>query len=341
MKAIVCERPGQLTLAERPEPVPGPGEVLVRIRRAGVCGTDLHIFQGKHPYLDYPRVIGHELAGEVAAVGAPAAEADSGFAVGQRVCIIPYLACGRCRACTRGKPNCCRDLRVLGVHCDGGFAEYVAVPAGNLIATDDLDLDQAAMVEFLAVGAHGVGRASPKADDRVLVVGAGPIGAAAMLFAKLRGAEVTALDMRADRLALCRDALGVDHVVTVGEGIEPALAARTDQAFYDVVIDATGNLASMERSFGLLGHGGVYVLLGVVRDHVGFSHPEFHKREATLHASRNATREDFAAVLAAMREGRVPTAAFATHRAELADIAGLFPSWIRPEAGVLKALIEL
>lgn len=336
MRAILCQEPGRLVLVERPEPRPAAGEVLVRIGRAGVCGTDFHIFRGKQPYLEYPRVIGHELAGEIA-------EAPQGSSLrpGQRVAIIPYISCMGCVACRRGKTNCCQRIRVLGVHIDGGLCDYLAVPERNLLPVDDLPLDQAAMIEFLAISAHAVRRAAPRAGDRTLIIGAGPIGMAAMIFAKVRGAQVTALDMRADRLALCRSELGADATVEVGEGTDEALREITGGDFFDLVIDATGNAASMERGFGYVAHGGAYAFLGIVQGSITFSDPEFHKRETTLLASRNATREDFEEVLAAIRAGRVPTAALNTHRAPLEQVPEVLPQWMQPEAGVVKALVEI
>ena len=336
MRAILCEEPGRLILVARPEPRPAQGEVLVRMGRAGVCGTDFHIFRGKQPYLEYPRVIGHELAGEIA-------EAPSGSSLkpGQRVAIIPYISCMDCVACRRGKTNCCQRIRVLGVHIDGGLCDYLSVPERNVLPVGDLPLDHAAMIEFLAISAHAVRRASPGAGDRALIIGAGPIGMAAMIFAKVRGAQVTALDMRADRLALCRAELGADAIVEVGEGTDEALKEITKGDFYDLVIDATGNPTSMERGFGYVAHGGTYALLGIVQGNITFSDPEFHKRETTLLASRNATREDFEEVLAAIHAGRVPTASLNTHRAPLEQVPEILPQWMTPEAGVVKALVEI
>ena len=171
MKVLICERPGHLSVISRPEPVPVEGEVLVRIRRVGICGTDFHIFQGKHPFLEYPRVMGHELSGTV--VTAPA---GSGLSPAQNVYIVPYLSCGKCVSCRRGVTNACQTISVLGVHRDGGMAEFLCVPTANVITAGNASLDDAAMIEFLAIGAHGVKRGGITAQDRVLVVGSGPIG---------------------------------------------------------------------------------------------------------------------------------------------------------------------
>jgi threonine dehydrogenase-like Zn-dependent dehydrogenase len=247
----------------------------------------------------------------------------------------------RCVACRRGKTNCCQSIRVLGVHIDGGLCDYLAVPERNVVPVGDLSVDQAAMIEFLSISAHGVRRAAPGPGDRVLVVGAGPIGMGALVFAKGRDAVVTMLDVQASRLAFCREHLGADETMEAGDDIEERLRRATDGDFYDLVVDATGNAASMERGFAYVAHGGSYLFLGLVQGDLTFSDPEFHKRETTLLASRNATREDFEAVLATIRAGRVPTAALNTYRAPLAEVPDLFPQWMRPEAGVVKALVEI
>ena len=336
MKALICEEPGRLALISRPEPARAPDEVLVRIRHVGICGTDFHIFAGKHPFLEYPRVMGHELSGTV-----EAAPEGSGLTPGEPVYIVPYLACGDCQACRIGLTNACVNIRVLGVHTDGGMAELIAVPARNVVPTGGIPLEDAAMIEFLAIGAHGVRRGAISARDRVLVTGAGPIGMSAVIFAKARGADVTVMDMRPDRLAFARERLGADAALIADAGAEANARRLTGGDWFDVVIDATGAAAPIERGFGFLAHGARYVLLSVVRQDITFSDPEFHKREATLIASRNALPDDFAEVVAQMRAGRVPTRALNTHRGSLDDGAALLRDWSRPEAGVIKAILDL
>ncbi|REE23642.1 2-desacetyl-2-hydroxyethyl bacteriochlorophyllide A dehydrogenase [Paraburkholderia sp. BL27I4N3] len=311
------------------------GEVLLRVRRVGVCGTDLHIFTGNQPFLSYPRVMGHELSGTV-----EEADADSGLVAGDPVYVMPYLSCGQCIACRNGKTNCCVNIQVLGVHRDGALTEYLSLPRQFVHKAEGITLDQAAMIEFLAIGAHAVRRADVQAGQRVLVVGAGPIGMAAMIFARLRGATVTALDTRLDRLNFCAGKIEVAATVQIGDTDVDELTRLTDGEFFDVVFDATGNPAAMERGFEFIAHGGKYVLISVVRDKITFSDPEFHKREATLIGSRNATAEDFETVLRAMRAGQVPDAALNTHRMKLADVPAEFSKLLEPSAGVVKAIIE-
>jgi len=258
---------------------------------------------------------------------------------GDVVYVMPYLSCGHCIACRAGKTNCCTRIQVLGVHRDGAFTEYLSVPQAFVHRAEGVTLDQAAMVEFLAIGAHAVRRANVQAGQRVLVVGAGPIGMAAMRFARLRGATVTALDGRQDRLDFCRTTLGVAATVALGEQDEAQLSALTDGEFFDTVFDATGNPQAMERGFRFVAHGGTYVLVSIVGANITFSDPEFHKRETTLLGSRNATTEDFETVLQAMRAGLIP-AALNTHRMPLARVPEDFAGLLDPAAGVIKAIVE-
>jgi 2-desacetyl-2-hydroxyethyl bacteriochlorophyllide A dehydrogenase len=335
MLTVICNEPGSLTAIEREKPLRKPGEILIRVKRVGVCGTDLHIFTGNQPYLEYPRVMGHELSAIVVE-----ADSDSALAVGDGVYVMPYLSCGKCVACRQGKTNCCVNIKVLGVHRDGAMAEYLSVPAQFVHKAEGVSLDQAAMLEFLAIGAHAVRRADVQAGQRVLVVGAGPIGMAAMIFAKLRGGNVVCLDTRADRLAFCSSQLDVDAVVPVGPDDTAQLSSLTNGEFFDVVFDATGNVDAMNRGFGFVAHGGKYTLISIVPGQVSFSDPEFHKRETTLLASRNATAADFETVLDAMRSGRIPDQALNTHRMRLADVPDAFPRLLEPGQTVVKALVE-
>ena len=334
MLSVICESPGVLRREDREPPRRADGEVLLRVSRVGICGTDMHIYSGNQPYLQYPRVMGHELSAIVAE-----ADPNAHVAPGDAVYVMPYLSCGQCIACRQGKTNCCVNIKVLGVHRDGALTEYLSVPAQFVHKADGVTLDQAAMLEFLAIGAHAVRRADVSAGQRVLVVGAGPIGMAAMLFANLRGGRVSCLDTRADRLAFCREHIAVS-TVQIGPNDVQELAALTDGEFFDVVFDATGNVNAMNRGFEFIAHGGKYVLISIVPGQITFSDPEFHKREATLLGSRNATAEDFETVLEAMRGGRIPDKALNTDRMSLADVPTEFPKLMEPGRTVVKALVE-
>lgn len=333
MKAVVCESPFTLAVATRPMPVRRPGEVLLRIRRVGMCGTDYHIYAGRQPFLSYPRVIGHELAGEVVE-----ADPGAGYAAGEIVTVNPYLPCGSCIACRKDKPNCCMTIRVLGVHVDGGMCEYLSVPAHAIVPVGKLTLDQAAMVEFLAVGAHAVRRGAVVPGDAMLVIGAGPIGVGSALFASLAGATVTLIDTSASRLDHARDALPIERVVLVDDDTDATLARQTGGEHFDCVLDATGNIAAMRHGLSYVAHGGRYVLVSVVKEDLVFPDPEFHKRETTLLGSRNATRDDFDLVIARIADRSIPTDALHTHSFPAIDAARCVPDLIADQGSVVKAI---
>jgi 2-desacetyl-2-hydroxyethyl bacteriochlorophyllide A dehydrogenase len=337
MEALVCRKPEELAVEERPEPQPVAGEVLVRIRAVGICGTDYHIYEGSHPYLQYPRVMGHELAAEV--VEAPA---GSRLRKDELVVVNPYLACGTCHACRKGRPNCCQNIAVLGVHRDGGMTRLISVPERNLYPADGLTPDQAATVEFLAIGAHGISRAGASVTSgRTLIIGAGPIGIGAAIFARIAGATVTLMDVDNERLMDVQGLVGADSAIVVNAETAAAVAEVTRGEGFDTVIDATGNRLSMEAGFGHVAHAGTYVLLSVVSAAVAFSDPEFHKRETTLLASRNALKSDFEMVVAAIAAGKVPVAKLITHRTTLAGAIGDLPRWATDKRGLIKALIDV
>ncbi|HMQ92858.1 MAG TPA: zinc-binding alcohol dehydrogenase family protein [Amaricoccus sp.] len=326
--ALVCVEPGRLRLEQRPVPRPGPEEALVRPLRVGICGTDYHIFEGTQPFLAYPRVMGHELAVEI--VEAPA---GSDLPLGE-VCVVnPYIACGRCIACRNGKPNCCVRLSVLGVHQDGGMTGLLSVPVGNLVRAPAMTPDQCATVEFLAIGAHAVRRGAVTAGDRVLVVGAGPIGLGTALFARLAGANVILYDRDAERA----QAVGLIAGATVLPGGTDPSEAQGEG--FDVVFDATGSARAMEKGFDFVAHGGRYVFVGLVSESITFMDPDFHRKEMTLLASRNATSQDFERVLAAIRDGNVAVQRLITHRTRPADAARDISRWASNKAGLIKALV--
>jgi 2-desacetyl-2-hydroxyethyl bacteriochlorophyllide A dehydrogenase len=337
MKILVCEEPGKLAYSEKEAPVAQAGESLIQIKRIGICGTDLHAFEGTQPFFSYPRILGHELAGNL--VDPNGAE---GFAKGEAVTFIPYFNCGTCIACRSGKPNCCASIKVCGVHVDGGMVEYLAVPSYSLVHGEGLSYDELALVEPLAIGAHGVRRAGVEPGEFVLVIGAGPIGLGTMEFARIAGGKVIAMDMNEARLDFCRDRLKVDHVINVStENVMERLVEITNGDMPTVVIDCTGNLRAINGGFQYMAHGARYVLVGLQKAEISISHPEFHKREATLMSSRNATRADFEHVIASMKKGLVDPTNYITHRVEFDEVKDQFESWLDPANGVIKAMVEV
>jgi len=190
MKVLLCEEPGRFEYIKRNEPLLQEEKAILKVKRIGICGTDLHAFEGTQPYFEYPRVLGHELACEIVDI-----KANNEFKIGDRVTFIPYFNCGKCIACRNGLTNCCVNMKVFGVHVDGGMSEYISVPVDKLLQGGNMSFDELALVEPLAIGAHGIRRAAVRPGEFVLVVGAGPIGLGIMEFARIAGANVIAMDM--------------------------------------------------------------------------------------------------------------------------------------------------
>jgi 2-desacetyl-2-hydroxyethyl bacteriochlorophyllide A dehydrogenase len=337
METLACIEPGHFEYQSVAKPELTKGNAIIKIKRIGICGTDLHAFEGTQPYFEYPRILGHELAGElVEANDAP------GFKIGEAVTLIPYFSCGECIACRMGKPNCCSKIKVFGVHQDGGMSEYISVPSYSLVHGDGLNFDELALIEPLAIGAHGVRRAEIKYGEYVLIIGAGPIGLGTMEFARIAGANVIALDINDMRLQFCKNKLNVSHIVNaLAPDVTQQLMDITNGDMPTVVIDATGNLKAINTGFQYLAHGGRYVLIGLQKGEIGFSHPEFHKREATLMSSRNAIREDFNHVISAIKSKQITPAKFITQRVLFENIKEEFSYLLDSENGVIKAMVEI
>ncbi|MDW5315791.1 zinc-binding alcohol dehydrogenase family protein [Rhizobium sp. PL01] len=337
MKAAICPEPGRLEIIDQPAPgSPPKGWARLAVSHVGICGTDYHIFEGKHPYLEYPRVMGHEISATVI-------ESGEGVLLppGTPVIVNPYLSCGSCVACLKDKPNCCTAIKVLGVHTNGALCEEILVPETNLYPAGDLSLEAAATVEFLAIGAHAVRRSLAPAGSRALVIGAGPIGLGTALFSRIAGHQVTLLDTSAERLQMAAERLGFAEGILAGDGALKAVLSATDGDGFDVVFDATGFGGSMEKSFSFVAHGGCLVFVSVVKDDIRFSDPEFHKREMMLVGSRNATRQDFEHVAASIRAGHVPVSSLITHRTTLDAVVTDLPRWAHEKAGLIKAVVKV
>jgi 2-desacetyl-2-hydroxyethyl bacteriochlorophyllide A dehydrogenase len=340
MKAIRLEEPRRLALLSADEPGPSlePDEALVRVRRIGVCGTDVHAFNGNQPFFSYPRILGHELGVVVTAVGSSSENVQPG----DQCSVEPYLNCGHCIACRSGKPNCCVSLQVLGVHTDGGMRESIVVPARKLHPSAHLKLDQLALIETLAIGCHAVDRARVEAGEFALVVGVGPIGLTVVQFAIEAGAQVIVLDINRKRLEFCQEKLGAPFAINAAvENPLEALKRITAGDLPTVVFDATGNPKSMMEAFSYLANGGRLAFVGLFQGEVTFNDPEFHRRELTVLSSRNARSEDFTRIIGLVESGRIDTDPWITHRASFAEVITEFPIWTSPETGVLKAMIEV
>ncbi len=337
MKSLVCIRPGRFEYTTGEQPELKCGQAIIKIKRIGISGTDLHAFEGTQPYFEYPRILGHELSGELVAV-----DDAPGFEIGEAVTFIPYFCCGQCIACRIGKQNACVNIKVCGVHQDGGMVEYLSVPSFCLIHGEGLSYDALALVEPLAISAHGVRRAGITKDEFVLVIGAGPIGLGTMEFARIAGGKVIALDVNYERLKFCKERLNVEYAINaMNAEVVQELKTITKGDMPTVVIDATGNLKAINNVFQYMAHGARYVLIGLQKDKVRFRHPESHKRQITLMSSKSATRRDFEYVIACVKRKEVDPTTYITHRVFFDKVKDEFEGWLNPVNGVIKAMVEM
>ncbi len=336
MKSLVCSQPGEFEYQQAERPVLTAGHAIIKIKRIGICGTDLHAFRGTQPYFSYPRVLGHELSGELIEV-----DDAPGFTVGEAVTFIPYINCGHCIACNSGKTNCCENIKVCGVHIDGGMAEYYSIPSRLLVHGEGLGYDELTLIEPLAIGAHGIRRAAVNPGEFVLVIGAGPIGIGAMEFARIAGGRVIAMDVNDTRLAFCKEKIGVEYTINANANFMEQLRTITNGDMPTVVIDATGNKEAINAAFQYMAHGARFVLIGLQKEAISFSHPEFHKREATLMSSRNATRADFEHVIDSIKKRLINPKSYITHRTDFENLSVDFKAWLSPHSNVIKAIATL
>ncbi|SHN12787.1 hypothetical protein SAMN04488057_107115 [Cyclobacterium lianum] len=335
MKAISCERPGSLVHREVRKPDTGKGDILVKIERIGVCGTDLHAFAGNQAFFTYPRILGHEIAATVCK------SHDSGLQAGDPVVVIPYIHCGLCKACKSGKTNCCSNLKVLGVHTDGAMQEYMALPEQLLLRGHGLSWEELAIVEPLSVAAHAVSRGGINEGDEVLIMGCGPIGLALMVFADLAGAQVTALDTNPVRLELAKNHFHAQSTIDANKlAADPEYKTQYTSRF-DLVFDATGNKQAMESGPYYADHGGKYILVGLYKESLSFHHPSLHARELSLLCSRNATRSDFLQVMEILRLKKFPTKWYHSHDLTFDQVPDRFGQLTDPSNNVIKAMIRL
>lgn len=325
MKAIQFASKGEARLVDIADAASAaPGEALVRTHRMGVCGTDVSAFLGKFPFFQFPRIPGHELGVEVISVG----DGVTMLKAGDRCSLEPYFNDPESLTSQRGLTNCCPELQVFGVHCDGGLRSGAyTVPARKLHAGNELSYDQLALVEPLAIGYHAIQRGDPQPGERVLVIGAGPIGLACLEFLKLHDLDLGVSDLDQRRLDFCRERFGIQ--------------TQSGAQLADLVIDATGSARSMSTCFERTDFGGRIVYVGVTNEDLQFPHaPVFHRRELTLMASRNALSADFPKIISNLSEGKIDLAQWMSHRIGIEEVPERFAQVTQPESGAIKAIID-
>ena len=337
MNAIVCKQPGELKYIKKDIPILQKGHSLLKIKRVGICGTDFHAYEGTQPYFEYPRILGHEIAAEIVETNS-----NNGLHNGDKVTLVPYFNCGKCIACRNEKPNCCSSLQVFGVHIDGAMCEFISVPDFSIVPGNGLNFDELALIEPLAIGAHGIRRSEIVKGQFILIIGAGPIGLGAMEFAKIAGGQVIGMDINKSRLQFCKEQLNIPFTINaLSADVLEQVKTITSGEMPSIVIDCTGNLNAINNAFQFVSHGGKFVLIGLQKGNLNINHPEFHKREATLMSSRNATMQDFEHVIANIKNKKIDPFKFITHRVQFSEFVSQFLVLKNAQSDVIKALIEL
>jgi len=335
MRGFMLEAPGRVRLGEIAEPQRGPGQVLVRPRAVGICGSDIHAYHGLQPSMVYPSVLGHEIAGEVAGIGEGVQKAK----IGDHVVLDPAISCKTCRTCLAGKPNVCERLKVLGVHVNGGFADYLAANEDQVfVIPDSMPFWVAAFAEPLSIGAQANFRAQTCAEDFVLILGAGPIGLATLMVAKDRGARVAIVDSVRRRLEVAQQ-MGADLTLDLAkDDVCEAVLNATCGAGADVSIDAVGSQPAIDQAIEAVRIGGRVVVLGLSPADVGARCLPILKKELDVYGSRMSNHQ-FEYVVDLMAEGRVDPSPAITHQIPFDQVIKAFELAESRNADTIKIVV--
>lgn len=289
MKAIKIEKPWEVSCIEAEMPVPAEGEALIKVKAAGICGSDIGAFRGTNGLVSYPRVIGHEIAGEIVSIPE---NNKNGLKPGDRVVVDPYLYCGSCYPCSIGRTNCCMDLKVLGVHVDGGMAEYYCHPADMLIKIpDEMTWEQAAMAEPLTISLHGIHRGGLKAGEYCAIIGAGPIGLVAGMVAQAYGAHAILLDLVQERLDFAKT-LGIEYVInSAEEDAEARIREITGGMMAQQVMECSGANAAVRNTLDFVSNAGRITLTGWPKKETSLPTDMITKKEVDIRGARTSAGE--------------------------------------------------
>jgi len=339
MKALVISAAGQTGYIELSQPTPAPGEVLLQVKRLGFCGTDLNTFRGFNPLVTYPRIPGHEIGAVIAAVtpGVPAQ-----FQVGMETTVLPYTTCGNCPSCRSGRVNACRSNQTLGVQREGAFTEFIVLPWEKLVRSEKLSLPEHALVEPLSVGFHAVERGRVTSADTVLVFGCGMIGLGAISGAALlRQARVIAVDVDDSKLAVARKAGAGETINSKTENLHEKLQALTNGDGPGVVIEAVGLPATFRAAVDEVAFAGRVVYIGYAKEAVSYETKYFVMKELDIMGSRNATKQNFAAVIQVLESGRYPVAETISRTAKFSEAGAALATWAADPSRVTKIHVEM
>ncbi len=336
MKAVVLKAPGEIAVQDVSQPARSNGDLLLRVRMVGLCGSDLNSFRGKNPMVSFPRIPGHEIAAtiEQTVPGWP------NLQPGMHVTLSPYTSCGRCAACLRGRVNACAENQTLGVQRDGALMEYIAVPPEKIYPAD-LSIKELCLVEPLTVGFHAAARGQISATDTVAVFGCGGVGLGAVAAAGFRCARTIAIDIDDRKLAVARKAGAVEGIHSLRESVHARLQELTDGRGPDVVIEAIGLPETFRAAIDEVAFTGRVVYIGYAKQPVSFETRLFVQKELDIRGSRNALPEDFASVIQMLEAKKFPVSDAVSSIVRMEDVPEVFKEWDASPAKFTKIMVEV
>ena len=339
MKAISIAEASRCELVDIPEPAaPNAGEVRLKVRQVGFCGSDLTSYRGLNPMVTYPRIPGHEIGATIESVGS---DVPAQWKVGQNVLVSPYSSCGQCSACRAGRFNACRYNETMGVQRDGALTEYINIPHEKLFTSDKLSLAEMALVEPLTVGFHAVSRGKTTANDTVVVFGCGAIGLGAIAGAYARKARVIAVDIDDEKLALAKRCGATDSINSMAESLHDRLQDMTNGEGPNLMIEAVGLPTTFKACIQEVCFAGRVVYIGYAKAPVAYETKLFVMKELDIRGSRNAMREDFEAVIAHLENGAFPIDEVISKTVPLEDAPAALVAWSENPGEITKIHVRL
>ncbi len=336
MKALVIREPGRAEIVSVAEPAPGKGEVLLKVRMVGFCGSDLNSFRGLNPLVTFPRIPGHEIAATIV----ESSNADPRMAAGANVSVSPYTSCGKCASCRRGRPNACRHNETLGVQRDGALTEYIAVPAEKIFPAK-LSLKELCLVEPLTVGFHAAARGRISAEDTVAIFGCGGVGLGAVAAAHFRGAKTIGVDMDDEKLTVARAAGAAYTINGRTESLHERLLELTEGRGPDVVVEAVGTEQTFRAAVEEAAFSGRVVYIGYAKTPVSYETRWFVQKELDILGSRNAMPDDFREVIRMLEEVRFPVESAVSSIVTLEEAPEALRAWSENPARVKKMMVRM
>ncbi len=336
MKALFLTAIGQTEIKEIDKPIPKADEVLLKIGMVGFCGGDLNGFKGLFELQEYPNVLGHEVGGTIEAIGN---QVPNTFKIGDKATVYPYLNCGKCISCRKGRRNACQDNKTMGVRRPGAMTHYISIHWQDLFLSKKLSLKELALVEPLTVGFHAAARGRVSSKDKVAVIGCGIVGMGAIASAVNRGAEVIAIDIDDSKMEIAKK-IGVAHTInTNNENLHEALMRITDGDGPDVIIEAVGNAITYRAAVDEVAYTGRVVCIGYAKSAVEFNTGIFVRKEIEILGSRNCT-DEFPEVIAYLEDGKFPVEEVISKIVSLNDAGAALANWAINPKGITKIMVD-